>query len=238
MIGALTLALAASAGTPSLDGVKLGENVATVVRAQGTHPEVNTTDIGHIWTFATKNGTLRITTDDSGNIVIIDAPGNAKTSYSNSSAHPEYVAATAFPGTGKPALARGYRISAGIEAVDLSDPANVVRERFLGERDALARAGFIPRQTPPHAFKAPVLQHLGGADYNSTAQGVAYVRIAVDASGKPTAATIFVSSGDVQLDRIATANAMQDVFTAATLDGSAVPSVYFRRENFVITKTP
>jgi len=81
-----------------------------------------------------------------------------------------------------------------------------------------------------------VLEQLGGADYTSAAEGTAYVRITVSSTGSVTAATIYVSSGDAALDRIAVASSIHDSFTAAQLDGTPVASVYFRRVDFTHTK--
>lgn len=115
-------------------------------------------------------------------------------------------------------------------------PSSPLREIFLGDADALANAGLIPDKAADEGlYRAPLLDSIGSADYQSTKSGVAYSRIAIDANGTIAKSTIFISSGNAQLDEIALTIANGCTFEPATRGGRHIPSIYFRRENFLIT---
>ncbi|HEY8312870.1 MAG TPA: hypothetical protein VIG51_01735 [Candidatus Baltobacteraceae bacterium] len=264
MIAALlTLAIVVTAPpVPAFGGITLGTQVSQTIAKRG-NPAVSTTDVGTVWTWQRDDGTLRLTTDDDGNVRIIDlapassadpvivlpAPGHKHVAFNSTTADAakqslssfiDFDANAAFPDNGAPAELQTYKLDESHELALLFDTtSHLLREAFYGERPALARAGLLPdvAKTLP-SFKAPVLQKLGAADYDTPDQGVGYVRIAVNAAGGVSAATMYVSSGNVRLDRIAIASAQHDQFEPALRDGKPVASVYFHREDFVNTTKP
>jgi len=250
------IALASSA-QPAAEGIGLDLPVATAIHARG-NAAIRTTDIGHIWSWENGEGTVRAVTDDDGVVRMIDvaptpghevrfAPLPRADLYFNVlpvddadravGRTANFSSSTRLPDTQQAALARGYQFGAR-ELVLLFDAQHrLLREAFFGDRDAIARGGLLPGARNDHAYTAPTLKRPGGADYAADAQGVAYVRISVGKDGRVTHASIYVSSGNAQLDRIAVANAMQAVFTPAEVDGRPAPAVYFHREDFVNTST-
>lgn len=230
LLAAATAQGAANAHAAQLAGIRLGSQVSGVIRARG-NPDVLTTDIGHIWSWRKGGSLLRITTDDDGTIRLIDtSPASVHTSPTA-----QFVAPGTLPGTSIPVLFSAYAQGANILLVVAREGGRTIREAFLGYRDELAKAGFIPGASGEDAFHAAVLEKMGAADYNSPSEGTAYVRIAVGADGSVSAATIYFSSGDAVLDRAAVASALHDSFRPATLNGKPVASVYFHRQDFVHT---
>jgi len=253
------LALVAAIGT--FYGATVGTDVRTIVGAP--YPEVVTSDVGQVWTWHAAGGaiavTTRVTTGDDGTIRMIDVlargagagpdiampvASRARLTFGKAAAAdadaifgaPEFEGAGPFPDGGGQAGFRGYRLDGDREAVLLFDAGGgPLREMFFGVRGALARAGLIPHEAPPDIFKAATLAKLGSADFGKPKEGVAYTRIAVDANGGVAGATIFISSGDSDLDAIALLIDRGCTFAPASLDGAPVASVYFRREDFVLT---
>jgi TonB family protein len=242
-------------------GLTIGSSVKANV---GTPPpEVVTSDVGQIWTWhATRAGvavTTRATTDDDGTVQMVDVlargavagpdvatplASHGRLTFGKARAAdadalfgaPEFEGAGPFPdGTGQASF-RGYRFASDRQAVLLFDAGDgPLREMFFGKREALARAGLIPHEAPANVFKAASLSRLGGADFNKQKEGVAYSRIAVNADGSVASATIFISSGDADLDAVALLIDRGSTFVPATVNGTAVASVYFRRENFIVS---
>jgi len=253
------LALVAAIGT--FYGATIGTNVRTIVGAP--FPEVVTSDVGQIWTWHASGGaiavTTRATTGDDGTIRMIDVlargnapgpdiampvPSRARLTFGKAVAAdadalfgaPEFEGAGAYPDGGGQAGFRGYAFENGREAVLLFDAGGgPLREMFFGERSALARAGLIPHEASPDIFKAATLSKLGAADFGKPKEGVAYTRIAVNADGSVAGASVFISSGDRDLDDIALLIDRGCTFVPASLNGAPVASVYFRREDFVLT---
>lgn len=241
-------------------GATLGSSVAPMASGATPKPDVFTSDVGQIWTWRQESGgtavTSRITTDDDGSIAMIDvlargaagpdvaAPvrGGARIGFGTTLARaadvvfgaPEFEGAGPFPDGIGQADFRGYRLDGDREAVLLFDGSGgPLREIFFGRRAALARAGLIPHEAPPDVFKAASLSRLGSADFATRAEGVAYVRVVVNADGGVAGATLFASSGDGDLDAVAIAIARGSTFVPASRNGAPVASVYFRREDFV-----
>ncbi|MDQ2993062.1 MAG: energy transducer TonB [Candidatus Eremiobacteraeota bacterium] len=257
----IVLALAAAISGSTFYGATLGTNVRALVGAP--FPEVVTSDVGQIWTWRASQGaiamTMRATTDDDGTIQMIDVlargtpggpelemplPSRERLTFGSAQATdadaifgaPEFEGAGAFPDGNGQASFRGYRFEGDREAVLLFDAGGgPLREMFFGKRSALARAGLIPHEAPPDIFKAASLSRLGSADFSKRKEGVAYTRIVVDADGSVASATVFVSSGDADLDGIALAIDRGCSFVPASLNGAPVASVYFRREEFLLT---
>ncbi len=257
----IALALAATISGSTFYGATLGTNVRAIVAAP--FPEVVTSDVGQIWTWRISRGaiamTMRATTDDDGTIQMIDVlargtaagpevsmPVGSRARLTFGSARaadadaifgaPEFEGAGAFPDGAGQASFRGYRSDGDRQAVLLFDAGDgPLREMFFGRRSALARAGLIPHEAPPNIFKAATLSRLGSADFNKRKEGVAYTRIAVNPDGGVASATIFVSSGDADLDDVALAIDRGCTFVPATLNGAPVASIYFRREDFLLT---
>lgn len=253
-LAALLLLGAASAqvAPPSLDGMSPGADVRSLFARFGV-PSVSTTDVGQMWTWTLADGTsIRVTTDDDGAVRIADvtaprashvalalagrasslafgSPPGANTVGANA----EHVISGTLPDGGAPAQYWEYALPSSRELILAYAGANgPLHEALLGDRSALALAGFFPDR-PPNPFKAPVLIDLGSADYGGTETGSTFSRIVVASDGSVSDATIFVSSGDAQLDAIALAIAKGCSFEPATSGGVAVQSVYFRREDFV-----
>jgi TonB family protein len=241
-------------------GLTIGSNVR--IDGRTPPPEVVTSDVGQIWSWHATQGavavTTRATTDDNGTIQMIDVLARGatagpdvpsplatharltfgKTSPADADAlfgAPEFEGTGPFPDGGGQAGFRGYRVAPSREAVLLFDVGGgPLREMFFGERSALARAGLIPHEAQHDVFKAASLSRLGGADFNKKKEGVAYSRVVVNADGTVAAATIFVSSGDPDLDAVALLIDRGSTFVPASLNGAPVQSVYFRRENFIL----
>lgn len=252
MIAALLLAVQTASGPP--EGIALGTPVSLAFRALGS-PLVRNTAVGHVWVFSEKNETVRVTTDGAGDAEMVDvaaqgAPDDAftvpgtplvlrfglSTSLQAASAlapfHDFSTTANDPDGT-TTAIAQGYRLGKNTELVLLFNPVrSVLQEAFYGTRSELSRAGLIPGPVSTDRFMPARIEHLGAVAYNSAKQGQTYVRIAVSATGAVTDASVFVSSGDANLDRIAVAAAYRDTFTPAMRSGVAVPSIYFFRETF------
>ena len=242
--------------------IALGSPVSNVARAlRNDPPSVVTTDVGHVWTFEhASHGLLRLSTDDSGTTNAIEYAGTESAPlrltldgrkplnlfFGRSTLQPvpeqlrsyaDFTANAALPESSAPARAMAYALPGGDELILFVDPkSNALREAFYGRRDTLKREGLIPGGRATPVFRAPVLAKLGGADYATAGQGTAFLRILVDALGGVSKVDVYISSGDVQLDRIAVAAAARDAFSPATRAGAAVPSVYFARVDFVRTK--
>ncbi|MDP9111974.1 MAG: energy transducer TonB, partial [Candidatus Eremiobacteraeota bacterium] len=243
--------------------ISLGTPASALTRAmRGDPPTVVTTDVGHIWTFdRPSRGLIRISTDDAGATEAVEVagaesmplrlslPGHQPLSLAFGRSTPQssseqlkpytdFTASTTLPQNNAPARALAYSLPGRDELILFFDAKTaLLRDAFYGRRDALKREGLIPANRPDQgAFKAPVLSKLGGADYASPGQGTAFLRILVDERGGVRQAEVYISSGDAQLDRIAVAAATHDTFLPATRSGSAVPSVYFTRVDFVRTK--
>ncbi len=260
MIGLLLAAVTAFAPLP---GATLGGSIQDAVKAHGL-PTVVTTDIGHVWTWQQSNGSqLRLTSDDDGIVRMIDllAPKGISSVFAlptkpnptalhlgalsgqqadlQLSSIADFSGRATFPDSGDPAIFRAYKLSSDHEAVLLFSK-DMLHEVFFGERAQLARSGLLPgaAQTKLLIYKAPVLQKLGAADYTGGSQGTSFVRIAVGEDGKVTGQTIFLSSGSDVLDRIALTTAKDDLFSPAILDGKPVSSIYFYKEQFVVSTHP
>ena len=256
MIAAAIVLGLAAAGAPVAEGIGLDLPVASAIHARGP-AQIRTTAIGHVWSWENGEGTVRAITDDDGVVRAIDvAPGAARTVrfaplpradlYFNELPLEDadravghaawFTRASQLPDSQTPAIARGYHLGNRELVLFFEAQHRVLREAFFGDRSALARVGLIPGEGEQRSFSAPALSRPGGADYASDEQGVAYVRIAVGKDGTVSNASIYISSGHADLDRIAIANAMQAVFKPAVLDGKPVSAVYFHREDFVQTK--
>ncbi|MEO6912411.1 MAG: energy transducer TonB [Candidatus Baltobacteraceae bacterium] len=256
----IALLLAAVTAFMPVPGASLGGTVKDIVKAHGL-PTVVTTDIGHVWTWQQKDGSqLRVTSDDDGTVRMIDllaakgvpAKFDLPTQPARTilrlgaltgqqadlqfSSIADYSGKATFPDSGAPAIFKAYKLSPSHEAV-LLFANDILQEVFYGERSQLARSGLLPGavEAQMSTYKAPVLQKLGGADYTGGTQGAAFVRIEVGQEGKVMGETIFLSSGSDVLDRIALAGAKGDSFSPATLSGKPVSSVYFYKEQFVVT---
>lgn len=257
-LSAILLGAAPAPAPQALDGIALGSSVHDLFDSYGT-PEVATTDVGQIWTWKRKDGSLlRVTTDDDGSVRIVDISNNADAAvgltggayasqlsfgagHANNALTPpteyEHVIKGTFPDSGATAEYWEYPFAPQRELVLAYDithgPDGPLREVFFGDRDSLALAGLLP-DAPVNSYKAPVLIELGSADYAVAKQGTAFTRIQISADGSVANAAIFVSSGSSDLDTIALAVARGCSFEPALRNGVAVPSVYFRREDFVI----
>jgi TonB family protein len=256
---ALVVAIAA-AGSSSLTlaGITLGRNIRDEVKPFG-HPDIVTTDVGHVWTWRSAGAaTLRLTTDDDGAVQMIDViaggskrridlptgqrfitlNGESRANTVSSFPSDDFDAKGAFPDDGADAAYYGYRLKNGNELVlgfpDTNNGAGLLHEVFFGHRDALVRSGLIPQAAPTEVFKAPVMLQLGGADFRKSKEGTTYVRIAVNADGSVADASVFVSSGDADLDSIALASARHSAFSPSSRNGTPIPSIFFRREDFIV----
>ena len=236
----------------------LGVSVAKLIAAHGA-PEVVTTDVGQVWTWDGPDK-VRVTTDDNGIVRILDLvpdPKDDATFTVPATKPPLYLAfgtltlaaadrglASLFdsrgratlPDSGAKADFRAYALSPALELVLLfDDKSHALNEAFYGERLFLARGGVLPSSIaqPGPRFTAPTIVHQGAADYPHTRhQGDAYVRIAVDKTGAVSDATIFLSSGDADLDKAAIASAKADTFVPAKLGETPVSSIVFHKEQF------
>lgn len=238
--------------------LRLGESVAQVIATEGS-PAVVSTDVGHVWTWEKAGDKVRLTTDDDGAVRMIDVLPAANDHFAltlptvpaktiafglltldqadaSLSALADFSGAGSFPDTGAKADFRAYKLTPHQEAVLLFDDATrQLTEAFYGERSFLARSGLLPgtpESNAPH-YTAPVLQHEGNADYPHTVkEGDAFLRVSVDKNGAVAEATIFVTSGDPQLDRAAVVSAKHDIFAPARIDSAPVSAVVFVREEF------
>ncbi|MBC5816467.1 MAG: energy transducer TonB [Candidatus Eremiobacteraeota bacterium] len=259
IVSFLSISIAATPVTPfGFSDIALGQSVTALIKAHGA-PDVVTTDVGQVWTWDTGGDKVRVTTDDSGIVHLFDVLPSPKKQVSfplamtpplllnfgvmtlpeaqgHLKAMTDFSAYATFPDTGAKAAVQAYNITPATEAILLfDDPAQTLREAFYGERPYLVRDGLLPAGTSPKAphFTAPVIIHQGAADYPATKQeGDAYIRLAVDKNGAVTDATMFVSSGDTDLDRAALAGGKMYTFKPATLDGMPVASVFFHKETF------
>jgi len=255
IFASLVLALAA-AHAPVAEGIGLDQPVAAAIHARGL-AQIRTTAIGHVWSWENGEGTVRAITDDDGVVRAIDVAPGAATAvrfepmpradlYFNELPLDDadravghaawFTHPTQLPDSQAPAIARGYHVGTRELVLFFEARHRVLREAFFGDRATLARVGLIPGEREQRSFSAPALSRPGGADYASDEQGVAYVRIAVGKDGAVNGASIYISSGHADLDRIALANAREAVFKPAVLDGKPVSAVYFHREDFVQTK--
>lgn len=247
----LPVAIGAQTAAPSLDAIAPASNVRALFARFGS-PSVSTTNVGQIWTWTLADGTsLRVTSDDDGAVQIADvaAKNGARAALSLSRGtyalafgapqtandvgiSPEHAISGSSPDTGAPAQYWEYALPAERELILVyAGAGGPLDEALLGDRGALALAGFFP-DTPANAYKAPILIELGSADYSGSTTGSVISRIHVSADGSVTDASIFVSSGDARLDRIALTIAKGSSFEPAARGGTAVPSIYFRREDF------
>ena len=256
---ALSISLTVTPPKPfGFSDLSLGQPVAKLIKAHGS-AEVETTDVGQVWTWDAGGNKVRVTTDDNGIVHLFDVLPSPKLPVSfalplqpplllnfgamtagDAQVHlasiADFKANATFPDTGAKADVQAYDVTPATEAVLLFDDANkLLRESFYGERTYLARAGLIPATaaSPPAHFTAPVLVHQGAADYPAgKAQGDAYVRMTVDKNGAVSDADIFISSGDIDLDRTAIAGAKMYTFKPATQDGTPTSAVFFHKEVF------
>jgi len=261
---ALVLAVAAvatpapSRGDFAFNLLSLGDSVAKIISAEGP-PNVNTTDVGHVWSWEKGGDRIRVTTDDSAVVRMIDVlpspSSHVPISLPGVSSRPlifgglvndeadAQLGVTAdvkgtgnFPDSGARADFRAYPINANQSAVLLFDDITKrLAEVFYGDRSFLARNGVLPATSDNNAahFSAPILQHEGAADYPPTVkQGDAFLRLSVDKHGAVSNAEVFVTSGDPQLDRAALVSARHDVFTPGNVAGTPVDAVVFVRETF------
>ncbi len=252
-IAALLLPGAAGAQTaaPSLNAIALGTNVRALFARFGI-PSVTTTNVGQIWTWTLADGTsVRVTTGDDGIVQIADVTAKngshtaltlvngtraltfgAPPTANDIGLSVEHAISGNLPDTGAPAQYWEYALPASQELVLAYAGADgPLHEALLGERDALALAGFFP-DTLVNTYKAPLLIELGSADYSGNATGSVFSRIAVAADGSVASATVFVTSGDADLDEIALTIAKGSSFEPASRNGTSAPSIYFRREDF------
>ena len=254
----LTLAVSSTTVQPfGFSDLALGAAVPALIKAHGS-PDVVTTDVGQIWTWDLNGSKVRVTTNDDGSVQLFDLVANPQKPATFVLPGTQFVltfgimpiqeadlrfksiedfsAHTTFPDSGAKADVRAYPIAAGNEALLLFDQTTqTLGEIIYGRREALSHAGFLPAGTSAAfpKFTAPVIVHQDSADYpTTTTQGDAFVRVSVDATGAVSAATIFVSTGDIVLDRAAVASAKHYAFKPATRDGVAVPSVFFHKEIF------
>jgi len=245
-----------------LDGIVLGSNVRDVVKVRG-NPDVVNTDIGHVWTWhdAKSGEVLRSTTGDDGVIQIVDvsAPdgdtrqvrvtiGTNAVALNLGSGHmnqpgfvgqPLSIAHGNLPDSGDAAEFWRFTSTPSKQVILAYDtvtmPDGPLREIFLGNTDALANAGLIPdKAADDDAYRAPLLDTIGSADYTGAKRSVAYTRIVINTDGTIAKSTIFISSGDEELDRVALAIANGCTFEPATVRGRPTIGIYFRRENFLI----
>lgn len=257
---ALSLAVTSESIKPfGFSDLSLGVSVAALIKSHGP-PNVVTTDVGHIWTWDSAAGKVRVSTDDDGIVHLFDVLPSPKKPVSfalpgtpplllnfglmtAAQADIQYKslaffsANTVFPDSAAKAVARGLRIGPLTEAVMLFDDASqTLREVSYGEQTYLARAGFLPPNSvdpSPAKITAPVLVHQGSSDYPATKiEGDTFVRIVVDQTGKVSGATVFATAGDINLDRAAIASAKSYTFKPATKDGVPVASIFFHKEPF------
>lgn len=222
----------------SLDGVAIGSNIRDVVKTMG-NPDVVNTDVGHVWSWTKPSlkETLRVTTDDDGVVQMVDVSSPAQLD------RPPYVLGPSLstadgnlPDSGDAAEFRRYQGTPPTQIVlAYASNGGALREIFIGTAIAIANAGLVPgKASDDSEYRAPLLDTIGSADYNGNSRGVVYTRIAINKDGTIAKASVFISSGDGDLDRVALAIANGCTFEPATLRGRKAPSVYFRRENFLI----
>jgi len=255
----VSISIAATPVQPfGFSDLALGQSVTALIKAHGA-PDVVTTDVGQIWTWDAGGDKVRVTTDDTGIVHLFDVLPSPKKQVSfplattpplllnfgvmtlpeaqgHLKAMTDFSANATFPDTGAKAAVQAYNITPITEAILLfDDPAQTLREGFYGERPYLVRDGLLPAGISPKVphFTAPVIIHQGAADYPATKkEGDAYIRMSVDKNGGVSDVAMFVSSGDVDLDRAALAGAKMDTFKPATVDGVPVASVFFHKETF------
>jgi TonB family protein len=259
LASALTIAIAATPARPfGFSDLALGQPVAKLIKAHGS-AEVETTDVGHVWTWDMGGDKVRVTTDDDGIVHLYDVLPSPKAAVTfplpatppllldfggmtageaqgRLASIADFSAIATFPDTGAKADVQAYTITPATEAIlFFEDSDKTLRESFYGERAYLVRDGLVPpaaSASKPH-FTAPVLVHAGAADYPSVrAQGDAYIRMSVDKNGGVSDASVYISSGDIDLDRAAVAGARMYTFKPATQDGTPVSAVFFHKELF------
>ncbi|MDP9016836.1 MAG: TonB family protein, partial [Candidatus Eremiobacteraeota bacterium] len=155
---------------------------------------------------------------------------------------PEFRGNALFPDNGAKAEFRAYKVTATDDIVLLfDDPTKVLNEVFYGDHIFLARGGLLPAGSQgalPH-FTAPSLVHVGSTDYPPTKkEGDVFLRILVDKAGAVTDATVFVSSGDGDLDRAAVVSAQHSTFLPAKIDNTPVNAVAFYRQEYRLVSVP
>lgn len=259
LASALSIAIATTPPKPfGFSDLTLGAPVAKLIKAHGS-ADVETTDVGHVWTWDTGGDKVRVTTDDDGIVRLFDVLPSAKAmvtfalpatppllldfggmtaaeAQARLASIADFSATATFPDTGAKADVQAYNVTPATEAIlFFEDSTKTLRESFYGERTYLTRDGLLTPSasaSKPH-FTAPVLVHAGAADYPSVrAQGDAYIRMSVDKNGGVSDATVFISSGDIDLDRAAVAGARMYTFKPATRDGTPVSAVFFHKELF------
>ena len=261
---ALVLAVAASASAPpppatfAYNRLRLGDSVAKMISDEGP-PNVNTTDVGHVWSWEKGGDRIRLTTDDNGVVRMIDilpAPsshlalalpgmptrklifGTLGTDDADAQLGiaADVKGSGNFPDSGARADFRAYPLNGNQSAVLLFDDATKrLAEVFYGDRGVMARSGLLADSSGDTSgrFSAPILEHEGSADYPPTIkQGDAFLRLSVDKRGTVANAEIFVTSGDPQLDRAALVSARHDVFTPGNVAGTPVDAIVFVRQEF------
>lgn len=250
------------AAPPALEGVTIGENLASVVRRpefpkNSEMPTVVNTDIGHVWSWTEKDGTLeRLTTDDDGvvqmieilasgkNHKLIDVPVAGSLQFNesghinaNDRANPDLFRDEWLPLANMFGTVLGYAIEPNYGVV-FGFPAGDggLIEVATGTRDALYTTGLIPRKTMISA--SPLLPR--------PAHGRVYKapklvwRQACNEFRDPTAFVRVAvrSDGVPSAATIFLGNGypnpapnceMYEKFRPATLNGKPVPSVYFQR---------
>jgi TonB family protein len=256
VIGFVLAAVAANLFAATAIGMPLTQAVRPI-----DSPSVASTDVGTVWSWdrsdAQFHATQRITTDDNGLVEMVDyvvtggsaplvlatAPSaDAPLTFGSDTAQqtdkqfgaPDFVGKGDFPDGGQ-ADFRGYAMAEDRELVLLfGSDTHLLREVFFGRRATLASSGLIPGDTPSHVYRAPVMKRLGDADYQTSKEGIAYTRIVVNSDGSVADASIFISSGNSDIDALALQVARHSTFAPGTRDGVPVRSVFFRRENFVV----
>lgn len=187
MIAPFLLAVITATVPPKLDGITVGQNVATVIKAREIpidrdNPTINNTNAGHVWTWTQKDGTLEhLTTDDDGVVQMIDilaSPANqqwitvpvADSLQFNESGHinalwygaePDLFTDERLPGSRRAATVVGYAIEPDygvLFAFDASQGDGGMIEVLTGKRAALFQTGLIPERSGNRAMLTPQLQ--------------------------------------------------------------------------------
>ncbi|GAC1392474.1 MAG: hypothetical protein NVSMB31_10640 [Vulcanimicrobiaceae bacterium] len=264
LTSALSLSIAAPPVKPfPFADLSLGMPVTKLISSHGS-PTVVTTDVGQVWTWESNGTKVRVTTDDDGVVHMMDllpaqkegftfmVPGAAPlplhfgaltvASADERLIPPEFRGTALFPDNGAKAEFRAYKVTPSADIVLLfDDPAKLLTEVFYGDRLFLARGGLLPAGSQgvlPH-FTAPALVHVGSTDYPPTKkEGDVFVRISVNKDGSVREATVFVSSGDGDLDRAAVVAAQHATYLPAKIDDVPVSAVAFYREEYRLVSVP
>jgi hypothetical protein len=188
VIAAVLLAAITATVPPKLDGIAIGQNVATVIKDREIpidreNPMVTNTDSGHVWTWTQKDETLeRITTDDDGVVQMIDILASsanrqtitvpvARSLQFNESSHvnanfaadginPDLFADEWLPLANRAGTVLGYAIQPNY-GVLFAFPApgdQGMIEVLYGTREALFDTGMIPSEGSSKAMVTPQLQ--------------------------------------------------------------------------------